>query len=106
MSKDTGFVVLRNVKGNAKPGIVCERCGEVITDIHLAGVVWVKEEAEVEEVKVLCKTNGCLSSEPYRHAPWHEMRHYLLWLLRNSGVKNEGQLRKEWKSAEEFASMR
>jgi hypothetical protein len=104
MSQDTGFVVLRNVKGEAKAGIVCELCEEVITDIHSAGVVWVKD-GEVEKVKVLCKTNGCLSTEPYRHAPWHEMKHYLLWLLKNSGVKNEGQLRKEWKTAEEFASI-
>ena len=48
---------------------------------------------------------GCLTAEPYSYLPWHEMKHYLLWLLQNSGVKTEGQLRKAWKSAEEFASV-
>jgi hypothetical protein len=104
MPRDTGFVVLHNQKGNATPGIVCEHCGQIVKDIRSAGVIWVKN-TEVEKVKVLCKTNGCLTAGPYRHHPWHEMRHYLLWLLQNSGVKTERQLREEWKSAEEFADI-
>lgn len=100
---DNGFVVQMK-DGRQCPTMVCELCGESITDYRMAGAVW-DERGEFENwtfrrVTVLCKENGCLSKPPYKGLPWQEMRDYLLWLAYNSGLKTEAQVREAWKEAE------
>ncbi len=106
MPKDKGFVV-RHERGRTYPAMVCETCGEIITDYRMAGVVWNRDykDGERSKVTVLCKTNGCLTKEPYAHFPWQEMRHFALWLLYNSGVKTEAELVKDWKEGDWMADI-
>jgi hypothetical protein len=106
MAGDRGFV-MRNERGRNYPAMVCETCGEIIDDYLMAGVVWGKDnkEGSRSRVTVLCKKNGCLSKEPYRGLPWQEMSHYALWLLYNSGLKTEKQVREDWERAEMMGGM-
>jgi hypothetical protein len=102
MDGNRGFVV-RHEKGRNYPALVCEACGEIIKDVEMAGVVWERQDdpdGKSDTVTVLCKTNNCLSSERYKNLPWQEMRHYLLWVLANSGVNTEEKLQKAWEAAE------
>lgn len=86
--------------------MVCEKCGSVITDYRMAGVVWdrafLNDGREQSNVIVLCKTNGCLTAPPYDRHFWMEVRTYFLWLLQNSGLKTEAQMHKEWERTQRW----
>jgi len=102
MKTNSGFVVIA-AQQRQNPAIVCEKCGEIIADYEMAGVVWQEcnyDEGSRRRVIVLCKRNDCLNSEAYKHLPWQGFKHYALWLLYNSGMKTEQQMREAWKSAE------
>jgi hypothetical protein len=99
MSDSRGFTV-RHDGMETIPTMVCEKCGEAITDYRMAGVVWVQEKfknGSRSRVIVLCKTNKCLSTPPQCDLPWMEMRDYMLWMAHNVGLKTESHIREAWK---------
>ena len=102
MKTDRGFVVIAKDERQT-PAVVCEECGETITDYGMAGVVWPErdyDEGSRQKATVLCKNNRCLSSGSNRYLPWAEFKHYVIWLLYNSGIRTEEQLHEAWRSAE------
>jgi hypothetical protein len=100
---EKGFV-LRQVGQLTAPAIVCESCGEIISDLGLAWAMWpdhlVSDGASVKP-QILCKKNHCNSKPPYDRYLSMEMRDYVINLCRNSGIGTE----KEFREAFEFARM-
>jgi len=96
-----GFVMVRG-GGRNTPRLVCERCGEVIDDAGMAGVAHTREDGPVA-VRVLCKVNHCLSSPEFRCLPWMELRHFLVYLLHNSGIKTVEQFAEAVEQADMLA---
>ncbi len=88
-------LVIVGERGRSYPKLHCERCGEEITDINMAGVAWQPSPVEGDSSRpvVLCKPNRCLGAPEYRFGwYWCELRHVLYWLLSNLGVKTEEEL--------------
>jgi hypothetical protein len=96
----TGFI-LQMVEGDAVPTIVCESCGEPIRDCRMAWVMWDEGAEPQPEIKVLCKTNGCISKRSYIGFASIELREYLINLCRNAGMVTD----KHFHEALEFARM-
>lgn len=99
---DKGFV-LRVVKHMTAPMLVCESCGETITDFGWAWVVW--DDVKLSEGKsvrpvVVCKKNGCNVKPPFVGYASMEMQEYLVNLCRNTGLKTEEQFREAFEFVE------
>jgi hypothetical protein len=103
-----GFVMTRKGRLDA-PAIFCQRCGDEITDIGMAGVVYrpSADDGHVYPITILCKARGCLSAPEYRNARfrWHTLDSYLLWLLSNLGIDSEEKLLSAWRQAEMFSGL-
>jgi hypothetical protein len=91
MANHNGFIIVHE-GFESVPTMACEMCGEIITDYRQAGVVWIREDEPRSCVKVLCKTNGCLTKHPHADKPWQEMRDYLVFMARNVGLDVEKEL--------------
>jgi len=100
-----GFVMVRKGRLNV-PLIICERCGQEITDIESAGVVYRPSlnQGDASPITVLCKTNGCLSAPEYRDVSfsWEDLKPFLFWLLSNLGVRDAKELVSAWQLVKEY----
>ncbi len=89
-----GFLMLSD--GGANQGVLaCERCGEIITDYRMAGVVWEREDEPRSPVTILCKTNDCLNTDQ----PWMPLGDFFVWVAINTGLNTEVKLREAWERA-------
>ena len=90
-------VVLQQGKSETGPVLLCENCGERITEYGMAWVMWNNAKLQPgERIKpiILCKKNHCNSRPPYdRYVCSMEMRDFLVNLCRNLGITNEVQFR-------------
>lgn len=87
--------------------MACAGCGELITDVQMAGVVWrpgtIVEEG-VSPIVVLCKTNHCLARDArWKHWYWMPLDHFLVWVLQNSGGHPAKKLRRLVADADRYA---
>jgi hypothetical protein len=99
--------VVRHREGYSYPRVACAGCGELITDVRMAGVVWhprTMREDDVSPIFALCKTNHCLARDPrWKHWPWEELDCYLIGLLENTGGHPAKKFRQLVADADRFA---
>ncbi len=103
------FCILFDDETGAAPRMVCDRCGFLIEDIEMAGVMYGEApEGRPVALRVLCKVNRCLSHPEEEHARpyWQEARHFLVWLLHNTGVRTVPAFAKVKREADLMASIR
>ncbi len=100
---------VRHRRGHNYPRLRCAGCGEWITDVKIAGIVWHPDtitEDGFSPIVVLCKMNDCLGRDPrWTHWWWQPLSHYLVWLLQNTGGHSPKKLRALIAEADEFAEM-
>lgn len=89
-------LVIEQVNGLSCPMAYCQRCGERITKISMAGIAYDWDAGAQSPIVVLCKPNGCLSAPEYRSLPWQELSFFLANLLFNLGLRKLA----DWKALE------
>ena len=100
---------VKHRRAHSYPRVACAGCGELITDVEMAGVVW-RPDTMVEEgfspITVLCKVNHCLANDPrWKHWAWEDLGIYLVWLLQNTGGHPPKKLRQLVANADHIAEL-
>jgi len=105
-------LLIEYVNQLACPVILCDLCGERITDAKLTGVVWPLSEGDGRDwsrwgegsatPRFLCKTNHCLARCRW---PWEELDVWLAQLVHNVGLRRPQQWRRARQLADRHARM-
>jgi hypothetical protein len=86
-------IVLQQTNFVIAPMLICDGCGEVIRDYHLACVMWDDKLKNGQTVrpKIVCKArmNGCYTKGEYLGFESMELGDFIINLCRNLGMRTK-----------------
>jgi hypothetical protein len=97
--------VIQHRAGRNCPRLTCGRCGDLITDVKMAGIVWPPEyrDGSASGAMILCKVRNCLMAQRWRDWPWMPLKNYLVWLLMNTGAPTVSAITKLAKDCDRYS---